>query len=141
MRAERLDPGRRRRRGTVAAELLLTLPILLTLLFGMIELGQFLVARQQLIVAGREGARVSALGGGRPQVEQTVMQFLGTGSLSGSGLQILLTDETGQTIPSGDPVEVDLSLPAIQAVPDLLPFIGFSLKDNFIVVRTIMKKE
>jgi Flp pilus assembly protein TadG len=121
--------------------LLLTLPILLTLLFGMIEVSQFLVARQQLVVAGREGARVSALGGGRQEVQQAVMQFLGAGSLSGSGLQILLTDETGQTIPSGDPVEVDLSLPAAQAVPDLLGFVGFSLKDKYIVVRTIMKKE
>jgi Flp pilus assembly protein TadG len=125
----------------VAVELLVALPIVLAVLLGMIEFSMLLVARQQILVASREGARVAALGGTADDVDKAVHQFLGTGSLAGAQVQAQLTDQSGQPVPSGGAVAVTVSLPTAQAVPDLLRFIGFSLGNDVLTVQTVMRKE
>jgi Flp pilus assembly protein TadG len=133
------------RRGTLSIELLLVLPVLMTLLLGMVEFGMILYSRQQLMVASREGARVAALGGDEEAVKQIVRHFLGDGRLGDA--KVTLTDGAGQPIAttravhSGEPIEVWLRLPTKHAVPDLLRFIGFSIKDDVLVARTAMRKE
>lgn len=57
--ASRQEP---RDRGAVAVELALILPILLLVVFGVIDFGRMLNAQIQLTQAAREGARWAALG-------------------------------------------------------------------------------
>jgi Flp pilus assembly protein TadG len=135
-----LSPGRRRR-GVLSIELILILPILLTLLVGMFEFSALLVARQQLVAASREGARVAALGGDATAVQQAVQQYLGTGNLAGAQVQAVLTDSSGNPVASGDPVTVAVQIPATQAVPDMLRFVGFSMQNVTLTAQTVMRKE
>lgn len=67
-RTTRFIPGHRARgqRGAVAVELALVLPILVMLLFGIVEFGRGYNAKVSLQGAVREGARVLALDSGDP---------------------------------------------------------------------------
>ena len=135
-------PAPARRGGTVAIELLFALPIVLALLLAMFEFSMILVSWQQLVAASREGARVAALGGDAQEVEQAVRNFLGSsGRLTAAEVQSLLTDDQGQPLPAGGQVEVLVSVPTAQAVPDLLRFFGFSTEGELLVARTAMRKE
>jgi Flp pilus assembly protein TadG len=125
----------------MALELLLVMPILLALLLGMIEFSLLFAVRQQLTTASREGARVGALGGDQLAVEQAVRNVLGAGNLSGAQIQSILTDDLGQPLPSGSPVQVTVQIPATQAVPDLLGFIAVSFSDQVIIAQSVMRKE
>jgi Flp pilus assembly protein TadG len=129
------------RRATVAVELLLALPVLLAVLLGVVEFSLLLVARQELVTASREGARVAAQGGAQTDVIQAVQQFLGAGNLSSATITAVLTDGMGQPLASGQPVSVTVSLPATKAAPDLLKFIGFSIGGETLTAQTIMRKE
>ena len=51
------------RRGAVAVEAAMTLPLLLTLMLGVWEVGRMIQVQQILVNAAREGARLA--GGGR----------------------------------------------------------------------------
>ncbi len=53
--------GRRRRRGTAIVEFAVVLPLLLLLLFGIVEFGWLFLIRQTLVNAAREGCRVAVL--------------------------------------------------------------------------------
>jgi len=54
--------GRRRDRGAAAVEMALVLPLLISMLFGVIDFGRLFNAEIQLSQAAREGARIAALG-------------------------------------------------------------------------------
>jgi hypothetical protein len=135
----------RRRRGSLTVELIIAFPILFGLLLAMVEFSMLLFSRQQLTAASREGARVAAIGGEIQDVERTVVRYLGEGRLGDA--EVSMTDSTGNLIstsdavPSGESVEVWVRLPANHAVPDLLRFIGYSIRDDEIVARTVMRKE
>ena len=117
------------------------LPVLLAFLLGMLEFSMLLIVRQELLTASREGARVAAQGGGAADVEQAARVFLGTGSLSRANVVSVLTDDTGTPLPSGSPVAVTVSIPASQAVPDLLAFVGLSIRNETLAAQTVMRKE
>ena len=57
--------GHARDRGSVAVEFALLLPLLLLLVFGIIDFGRALNAQITLTQAAREGARLAALGTSR----------------------------------------------------------------------------
>ncbi|HMO36296.1 MAG TPA: TadE/TadG family type IV pilus assembly protein [Gemmatales bacterium] len=133
------------RRGILVLELLFILPILLLLTLAMVQFSLTLHARQQLVAASREGCRVAALGGDLGEVERTVKRTLGQGRLAEADIEI--TDEqgstipSGQAVPSGEAVAVWLRLPTAHAVPDLLRFMGYSIRDDELVARTLMRRE
>ena len=52
----------RRDRGAAAVEMALVLPLLVSMLFGVIDFGRLFNAEVQLSQAAREGARIAALG-------------------------------------------------------------------------------
>jgi Flp pilus assembly protein TadG len=54
--------GHRRDRGAAAVEMALVLPLLISMLFGVIDFGRVFNAEIQLSQAAREGARIAALG-------------------------------------------------------------------------------
>jgi Flp pilus assembly protein TadG len=134
-----------RRRGILALELLLFLPILLLLILAMVQFSLTLHARQQLVAASREGCRVAALGGDLTEVEKTIKRTLGNGRLAEADIDV--TDEAGntltagQTIPSGESIAVWLRLPTAHVVPDLLRFMGYTIKNDELVARTLMRRE
>ena len=53
--------GRKRRRGAAVVEFAVVLPLLLTVLFGIIEYGWVFMVRQTLQTAAREGCRLAVL--------------------------------------------------------------------------------
>jgi Flp pilus assembly protein TadG len=116
-------------------ELLLVFPILLTVLLATVEFSTFAVARQQLLTASREGARVAAVGGTRDEVEAAVRLFLGGGRFTNAQIDTVLTDV------AGDPVEVTVRIQATDAVPDLLPLAGFSISNQTIAASTVLRRE
>ena len=139
----RVNPPRRRarRRAGAALELLLVFPVLLSLLLALIQFSMLLAARQQLAGASREAARVAAQGGDLTAVQTAAALYLGQGNLSNAQVQAVLTDSTGMALPSGAPVSVTVQVPASQAAPDLLAFVGVSLQNEVISAQTVMRKE
>jgi hypothetical protein len=133
--------ARRLRRGSLTMELLLVLPIVLALLLGTVQFSLLSVARQQVMGASREGARVAARGGSAADVEATVRLYLGGGRFSNAEVSTNLNAASGLPLPSGAPVEVVVRIGATEAVPDLLPFLGFSLSGEHLLGRTVMRKE
>jgi Flp pilus assembly protein TadG len=129
------------RGGSFTLELLFVLPILMALLLSTIEFSMFGLARQQVVAASREGARAAALGGSAQDVQQAAQMFLGNGALANATVLAGITDAQGMPVPSGQPVQVTVSIPANQAVPDLLRFIGFSIQSETITAQTVMRQE
>lgn len=153
MRMPLIIPAARRRRfpkgarraGHLTLELMLIFPIVLVLLLAMVEFSLILHARQQLLSASREACRVAAMGGSLLDVQEQAKQCLGEGRLGDA--EVALTDANGQPlvsgqgVPSGTTVMVWVRLPTWHVVPDLLRFIGYSIKEDEIVGRTAMRRE
>jgi hypothetical protein len=132
---------RQARRGAAAVEALLTLPVLVTVVLAVVELSMLSAVQEQLLAASREGGRVAALGGNENDVSQAVQRHLGHGAVSAARIQLVLRDHSGHPLPSGNPVQVVVSIPAKQVVPDLLRFIGFSIQKQTLTGSTVMRKE
>jgi Flp pilus assembly protein TadG len=137
----RADLQRRARRGHAALELLLVMPLLLAVLVGTVEFALFLTAQQQVNLAAREGARVAATGGSIDDINQAVRLSLGDGRFQQAIVQPQLTNQDGNPLQSGQRVSVLVQLPASAAVPDLLVFIGLSIRNQTLVGQTVMRKE
>jgi hypothetical protein len=118
------------RRATLSLELLLVLPILLLILGATVVFGMMLVAQQVLVTASREGARAAAIGG-CPEAEPAAMKVL-SGKLAGA--TVTCADD-------GTNVTVTVSIPASEAIPNLL--IGFDacLDQTTLTATTVMLKE
>jgi hypothetical protein len=119
-------------------ELLLALPIVLAILLAIVQFALLLSARQQVTVAAREGARVAALGGSPADVRAVVDRFIGP---SVGTVTARMTDEAGDPLPPGEPIEVAVRVPTRRMVPELLGMIGFALGDRDLVARAVMRKE
>lgn len=127
---------RTRRRGVLSAELLLTLPILTVLLFGLLEFSLLFFARADVVDASRAGARAARLYGATAEsVEQQVRFSLGNRLASNARVQADLGDKTG------DEVIVTVKVPMAVASPDLLWLIGYSLQGRDLICQTRMAKE
>jgi len=129
------------RRGHVAIELLIVLPILLTVLLGTIEFSLLLTAQQQVSLASREATRVAATGGSVADIEQAVRLALGDARFAQASVTAMLTDGNGDPVASGEPIAVQVQMPASAAVPDLLIFAGLSIRNQVLVGQTVMRKE
>lgn len=70
-------PADRSRTGAAMVEMALVLPIFVTVMFGIVELGRAFMVGQLITNAAREGARMSILDGStNAQVETAVKNFL-----------------------------------------------------------------
>lgn len=70
----RLDPAK----GQATLELALVLPILILLLFGIVEFGRIFNASLTIAQAAREGARVGAVGGSDEEIVSAVKAVAAT---------------------------------------------------------------
>lgn len=130
----------RRRSGSLTIELLMVLPILMAVVLGAFEFSMLAQVRQQLLLSSREGARVAATGGTADEVDAAARQSLG-GTLQNATVTIAINDANGNPVASGQPVGVLVTVKAGQAVPDLLTFIGYSIRGETLAAQTIMRKE
>ena len=100
----------RRRRGAVAVEAALVMPMVLVLLFGIWEVGRFVLVGQILNTAAREGARLAAGGYTNSvpvtcaMVQQAVQDYLTaagfpSAAVSGSTVSVVCQASTGWTDP------------------------------------------
>ncbi len=136
--AERAAPERR---GVLAVELLLALPVVVIIVLAMIEFSLILIARQQLTAASREGARVAAVGGTEDDITSTVKTFLGTGALAAAEVDAVIRDSDNNLLPSGAPVQVAVHISTGKVVPNFLALFGFSIAKDVMVASTVMRKE
>ena len=91
---------RRRRRGIVAIEFALILPLLLLLVLGLMEVGWMILKSQQITNAARQGARVGIrLQAHSSEVLAAIDTMMADGGLGGSGYT--------RTIVPGEPRTVD----------------------------------
>jgi Flp pilus assembly protein TadG len=122
-------------------ELVLVVPILVILVSALMQFSLLLTARQQLLAASREGARVASHGGNLDDVSAAVHRVLGSGNLSGSATvslcQANATDETDHR----ERVQVCVRVPALAASPDLLQLVGISFQGEELIACTVMLKE
>ncbi len=129
--------GGRARRGSLSVELLLILPIVLILLLGLIEFGTWLEVGRKVSTAGRQGARVAALGGSVDDVDRAVRRSLGNGPMSAAQVYVSASFD-GEP---GEPVAVRVEIPAALVVPDLLGLIGLGHGDRKIGTTVVMRRE
>ena len=132
----RLKRSAEKRSGMLSLELVLVLPLIATILFAVCEFGLLFSGRQSLVAASRAAARVATLAGAtQDDVAQTVQDQLEPELCQ----ELRIDAELGRH--SGDLVVVTLSLPMTSVSPDLLRFIGLSLRDHDLVAETVMCKE
>ena len=114
---------KRRRRGTMVAELLLVFPILVGFLLGTIEFSMAFYSRQQLLLAAREATRVGARGGSDTEITATAQDRLGTGPLANANVSIVRIPEDPTTPNGRNRVQVCLAIGTTVAVPNLIPWL------------------
>ena len=96
----------RRRRASAAVEMAVVTPVLLTILFGIIEYGWMFSVQQQLVAAAREGSREASLPGATvAEVQGVVDDYLEPTGIDGVSVNV---EVDGEGLPNG---RVDLSVP------------------------------
>lgn len=118
--------GKRRVGALLSTELLLLLPILLLIVLALVEFTFFITAQTRLAAAGREGARVAALGGSKTDVNTAVATVLGAKLTSHADFKVVVSYPSMSNT-TGNPVQVVVSAPANILVPNYLSIIGFDL--------------
>ena len=122
-------------KGTAVVELAVVLPLLLTIVFGIIEFGWVFMVRETLVNASREGCRVAVLQG---STQQDIMDRVAD-SMAGAGL-------------SGYSVQITTSTPSnpTETVKVLIPYGEVSLLGGYffggstdfnLAATTVMRKE
>lgn len=117
-------------------ELVLTLPLLMLVLFGIFEYSLLFFARGGVVEASRLGARTATYPGASLEfVEESVVGALGPRLSQNATVYA----EMGEF--SGDRVVVVVKVPMAAASPDLLWPIGFGLRGKYLVAETYMEME
>lgn len=110
-------------KATAVVELAVVLPLVLTLLFGIIEFGWVFMVSQTLTTAAREGCRVAILEGATDQeISAKIDQYMGNTGVDGYAVDI-----SHATV--GDPTEaITLTVPYAE-----ISLLGgyFNLSDDF----------
>ena len=100
-----------KRRGAAAVEFAVVAPVLLIMVFGMVDMGRMIMVQQLMNDAAREGARTAALGGSSfGEVSSRVSAFLDATGVDASRVQIELTPINLAAAERGDLVTVQLSV-------------------------------
>lgn len=103
--------GERNERGAAAVEFALVLPILATLVFGIVDFGRMLWFQEVLVNATRTGARQGILfgsGNGQTEIQGFVAQALNDAGVPSAGLNVQVT---GVGTGTGNPLTVQSNIP------------------------------
>ena len=133
---ERMKNGRRS--GIAAVEMALLLPLLLILLFGMIEYGSLFWRSQQVASAARNGARRGVLAGATStDVTTAVDQVMVASGMGSTNYTVTLTPANPTTLAQGAPFTVEVTVPSVD-----IQLTGFPVPTPTQVVRSVtMAKE
>jgi Flp pilus assembly protein TadG len=133
--------GRSRAGAALTVEFLLVLPVVVGLMFAIIEFGMLLAAAQKVKTATDVACRVGTLPAASPDQLEAAVRQAATRALVSRRLAEAheLQFEPGQY--SGDPVAVEIRVPMKAAAPDLLRMFGFGLKGRWLAARTVLRKE
>lgn len=151
---KRIAPRPKSRRGLAAVEAALLLPLIVFLLLGVMDFGQFSNCYQRVGEASREGSRIAARSNTTDVSDvtsavrdQMVDSFPGLSSEDmDEALDVTLRDEDGaeitgsglQFVESGDPIEVEVSF----SFDSVRWFSGLGLLDNkSMQMKTVMRRE
>jgi hypothetical protein len=125
------------RRGAAVVEFALVVPVMLTLTFGLIEMGRISMVKEAVTQATREGARVgvrptASLDDVRTRVNEE-LQIMGI-----TGATVVVTPTQWDAAMPGDDVSVSITIPisAVSLVPS-----SFSFASLDIVAETVMRRE
>jgi Flp pilus assembly protein TadG len=95
-------PAHPSRRAAAAVELALVLPLLLTIILGVWDMGRLVDVSQILINAAREGGRCASTGQVDPSgIQQAVVQYLNQAGIPTAGATVTLDNLTNSD--NGDP--------------------------------------
>lgn len=124
----------RRRRGAAAVEMAVVMPVLFTMVFGIIEFGWMLAVQNAMVHAAREGARVGSLVG----YDASDMAAKVDELLTPMGLQDKVSKTYIEATDEDPTVGVELSVQRSQ-ISLLGNFFGFA--DGTMKASTYMRKE
>jgi len=154
MRPPRLPARDRRpiRRGVVALEMLLVMPVFLVLLLGFMELTSIVLVEERLAAASAQGARVASQGGTVADVQAAIDNYFGPGKIKDNYTLNITQNTTNPAsavsetidptlVSSGQPIRVIVKVEAGKVVPDMLRMIGFGLSGQILVGQTVNRKE
>ncbi len=134
-----LQAARKSRSGSLSLELVIVLPILLTVLLAVVQIASYLMATQAIQAAAMAGVREATLpGAATARVRNAV-----TGALSGWSFVTALREDDIQIadLPGGR-VSVTVSVDADKAALNtMLHLPGFDLSNKKIRGQYIMRKE
>ncbi|WP_090445603.1 TadE/TadG family type IV pilus assembly protein [Natronincola peptidivorans] len=126
---------RKSENGQALVELALVLPILLLLVFGMIEFGRVFGTQLVILHGAREGARAAAVGASDTEVVAIVQNRTSPLTLDASKLTVEVTpsDVSRQR---GDGVAIQVQYP----VKIYAPFISAIMNDSYTVSGRVMMR-
>ena len=100
----------RKRRGAAVVEFAVVSPVLILLIFGILEFGRLAMVQQVLTNASREGARRAILEQTTSsEIQSVVNDYLTTASISGA--TVTVSPSSLNSAGFGDPVTVRVSVP------------------------------
>jgi Flp pilus assembly protein TadG len=136
----------RRRPGNTLIEAVFVVPVLIGLAMGMVEFGQYFLAKQTLQAAARDGARTAVITSAtHTQAQAAVTTTASAAGYSSSAYTVTFTDPTSNTtisniatVTRGNPIKVTVTAPfsALAGRPLLI-----IPSDKQIVASTTMVKE
>ncbi|MFO0902865.1 MAG: TadE/TadG family type IV pilus assembly protein [Pirellulales bacterium] len=130
----------RRRRGAAALEFALILPVFLTLVLGMIELGRIVMVLQSLTYASREGCRIAVLDGSTSSaVTSRVNQALGGSAITMPPATVVITPSNPSSAAYDEPVTVTVQVAYSQV--SWLPTTHFVGSDAVLKASITMRRE
>jgi len=107
----KLSRSFRKQRGAAAVEFAVVAPILVLLLFGMIEYGRMVMVQQMVTNATREGARRAVLDGiTTADVKQAVQEYCASGRITVNDNEVMVSPDPALA-DFGDPITVSLRVP------------------------------
>lgn len=129
---------RRTETGQAIAEMALVLPILIVLLFGIVEFGRVLNTYMIVTNLSREAARTGAVGGTDSAITASVQNGAVASGLETSQISVSITPTSISKRVRGSSVEVSVDYP----VDIIAPVIGVIIGDPYIVEsQTTMRVE
>jgi Flp pilus assembly protein TadG len=107
----RVAKSARSRRGTTVVEAAIVLPLLLLVIFGLIEYGSMLLRLQQIENVSRQAARLAATPDAtQGQVEALITQMMSNAGLGSSGYTKTITPMNPASAVRGDQISVRIQV-------------------------------
>ncbi len=142
--------ARRRKGAVLSIELVMVVPILLSILLALVEFGILLMATQGVGAGASVGARAAGVASSsRASVEAAIDTALQGWVWQGQHEVLIFVNgqaDTGSnhllaSAVTGDVVSVTVKVPMDQAAPDLLRYFGISIADKELISTYVTRKE